>query len=294
MASTIWTWGIDYQGQPLLDAWWTPGWTSQNRDMTSILVPPSAFAPLGFPQNLNYVTVIGNYFDTSANPLSGFLTFWPSTPLTFTVSGITTYMPQRLSGINQTLLGLNQMGDGKIYLWYGQLNVSLMATDNSNMSPASFTYHVKEYYKSGLQYDIVVPGADGTTGTDIHSLIIPGSIRPCSQEDSLYPEEDDIHVRIPVTSSQYIAIDISLLTAGMTENPTLSPVNIAFIAGPTQPQSSNWITAQWAGDTTPYIAQLMIGPNGIALSQGTYQIWAQVILSDGQEPVMPVGFLTIY
>jgi hypothetical protein len=290
VSGNLWTWGVDYQHQPLLDAWWTPGWSAQNKDY--VQVPVGTLTEPGFPSGLTYVTVTGNYFDTSGNPLSGYMTFWPSSALTFIVNGGTTYMPQRFSGTNQTLLGLNQMGDGKIYLWYGQLQVALLATDNANMSPVSFTYHVVEHYYKGRQYDIAVPSADSSVFTDINSLIIPGSICQASEE---IPERDNQdRISIPVSSSQYLAADITTITAGMGWNPTSYPVNFAFISGPTQPASNQWITGQWANDQVPYVAQIMMGPNGYALSAGTYQIWVQVIGPGGQQPVMPVGWLMIY
>lgn len=286
----LWTWGIDVNNQPLLDPWWTPSWTAQNRNKSSIQVPPNQFSQQGFPSGLTYVTVTGNYFDTSGDPLSGFLTFWPSTPLTITSNGQVTYMPQRYAGINQTLLGVNQMGDGRIYLWYGQLNVSLMATDNANMTPASFTYHVKENYFEGLQYDIAVPSADSATTVDIHSLIIPGTIRSVSET---IPDDSDEVVRIAQVSSQPLAADITTIAAGMTFNPTSYPVNFAFISGPTEPQNTDWHAGSWSSTQLPYIAQILIGPNGLQISPGRYQVWVQVI-SPAQVPVVPVGFLEIY
>lgn len=291
MAGNIWTWGIDYKNQPLLDAWWTPGWTSQNRDGASIQVPPNQFAPTGFPQNLNYATVTGNYFDATANPVSGFLTFWPSSPLTFLISGVTTYMPQRFSGVNQTTLGINQMGNANIYLWFGQLSVTLLCTDNANMTPASFTYHVIEHYKGGQQYDIVVPSSDVSTGADIHNLIIPGTI--CSLDQEFDADDDDDRIAIPVTSSQYLAADITNQIGGTGLVPTLYEVDFAFISGPTQPQTSDWHQASWASPNAPYVGQILIGPNGLALSQGTYRIWIRVVALP-QEPVIPVGWVTIY
>jgi hypothetical protein len=288
MPGSLFTWGIDYQNQPLLDAWWTPGWTSQND--AYVQVPPNQFAAPGFPSGLNYVTIVGNYYDSMADPLSGYLTFWPSSPLTITTDNSITYIPQRYSGINQTLLGVNQMGDGKIYLWRGQLSVSLLATDNASMSPASFTYHVRENYFEGLQYDIIVPSADASTAIDIHSLIIPGSVYPVTDD---VPEEIRDFVRIAQTSSQPIAADISTIFAGSSFNPTSYPVQFAFISGPAQPQSSDWVAGTWANDSAPYVATIIVGPNGTALSPGTYQVWARVIATP-IEPVTSVGFLQIY
>jgi hypothetical protein len=290
MAGNLWTWGIDNFGQPLLDAWWTPGWNAQNKDY--IQVPPSQFAPQGFPQDLNYVTVIGNYFDTSSDPLSGYLTFWPSSALTYQSGSAYTYIPQRYSGINQTLLGLNQMGDGKIYLWYGQLNVTLLATDNSFMTPASFTYHVKEHYLGGQQYDITVPSADVSSYPDIHSLIIPGSVFPVNDEIEEFVRN---FLRIPAVSTQYVVADVTTAAGGMSFSPTSFPVNFAFISGPSEPQESDWVPGGWASEIQPYVAQVLVGPynGGLVLSPGSYQVWVQVV-SPVQVPVMQVGTLEIY
>jgi len=291
MAGNLWTWGIDYRGQPLLDAWWTPGWSAQNKGY--LQVPPTQFAPAGFPQNLTYVNVVGNYFDTSANPLSGYLTFWPSDALTFNQSGVITYLPQRYSGINQTLLGVNQMGNERIYIWYGALSVSLLATDNANMTPASFTYHVKEHFKGGNQYDIVVPSADSSSAINIFNLIIPGSIRPA--DEGFQEEENTDTIRIPVSSSQFLAADVTAITAGFNFNPTSFPVNFAFISGASQPTISQWVAGGWANNDSepPFVASILIGPNGYALAPGKYKVWVQV-LGDDQQPVMPAGFVEIY
>lgn len=287
----LWTLGIDYKGQPLYDAWWTRGWTSQNDSY--IQVPSNQFSAAGFPSNLTYINVVGNFYDSNADPLSGFFTFWPSSALTFNQSGQITYMPQRYSGTNQTLLGLNQRGDGKIYITKGQLWVTLLASDNANMFPATFTYHVKEHWFKGQQYDIFVPSADLSVSVDIHNLIIPGSLKPANEEVD-ENQEAESHVSIPVSSSQFLAADITAIAGGVTENPTSFPVDIAFIAGPTQPQSSDWISASWASMFgPPYIAQIMVGPNGHVLPPGTYKIWARVS-NPPQVPVIPVGFVTIY
>lgn len=164
--------GIDVFNQPLRDAWWTPGWTAQNQSY--LPVPPNQFQAQGFPPGLVYVTVVGNYFDTNGNPMSGYLTFWPSTDVSVTVSGGTTRFPQRLAGQNNSFQGTNQFGTGRIYLWNGQLQVTLMATDNANMTPSSFTYHVTEHFFGGLEYDISVPSIYSSTtgGVDINTLVV--------------------------------------------------------------------------------------------------------------------------
>ena len=293
MAGNLWSWGIDYQGQPLLDAWWTPGWSAQNKDYPQ--VPLNQNAPQGFPQNLNYVTVIGNYFDTQANPLSGYLTFWPSSSLTFIQNGIVTYMPQRFSGINQTVIGMNQLGSERIYLWYGALSVSLLATDNLNMTPSSFTYHVKENFKGGNQYDIIVPGADATSSVYLNSLIIPGTIRPSDDVIDPCDTDSDDTVRIAVTSNQYLAADVTAISAGASFIPTGLPVYFAFMAGASQPANSDWVLGNWANNSAepPYVASILIGQNGHVLTAGTYKVWVKVVAGT-QVPVTPSGYVEIY
>jgi hypothetical protein len=287
-------WSFPYAdtiGEPLVDAFWTPGFTSQNRDYIYATNPFLVNGP-GFPPDLNFVTINGNYYDTSGNPLSGYLTFWPSSPLTFLVDGHYTYMPQRYAGLNYSLLGVNQMGDGKIYLQYGRLLVSVLATDNANMTPVSFTYHVKENYEDGLQYDITAPSADDDTAQDIRSLIIPGSERPVDDDEY----SDNIHDRlnVPVTSSQYMITQITpQMLGGTVANPTAYTVNFAFIAGSSLPQDSDWVAGQWAPSAQYYLAQILVGPNGYQLAQGSYRVWVEIIATP-QVPVFPVGFINIY
>lgn len=286
----LWTWGIDYQNQPLIDAYWTPGWTSQNDKY--VQVPANQFSASGFPSGLIYVNVIGNYFDSSADPLSGYLTFWPSSDLTFNVNGNITYIPQRYAGTNQTSLGVNQMGTGNIYLWKGQLSVSLLSTDNINMNPSSFTYHVTENYFEGLQYDIVAPSVNSSVPVDIHNLIIPGTVRPVNEEFEQVTEA--CFLRIPVVSTQYVVVDISDMVSGFSFNPTQYQVNFAFISGANEPQLSDWKSGQWATKSSPFLAQILEGPSSsVTLSQGLYKVWVQVI-APPQTSVMQAGTLEIY
>lgn len=288
----LWSWGIDYQGQPLLDAWWTPGWTSQNRDGSSVQVPQNNFLAAGFPSGLNYVTVTGNYFDTSSDPISGYFTFWPSDSLMFTVNNVITIMPRRFAGVNQSLLGINQMGDGKIFLRLGQLSVNLLATDNANMQPASFTYHVKEYTLNGMQYDISVPSANAPA-TDIHNLIIPGTIRPVNDDDDDFCRND--RLRILPTESRFVVADITGLLPTGVEAPLSSyPVSFAFVSGMGTPSvTTTWTQGSWVTTSEPFICQCLVGPNGVVLPEGSYRIWVQVT-AGLQLPQVPVGFLDIY
>lgn len=288
---TVYYPGIDYQNQPLTDAWWTPGWTAQNESYLAVI--PGIFSEPGFPPGLTYVNVNGNFFDYDGNPLSGYLDFWPSSNITISVGGGTTYIPQRYAGTNQTMLGLNQFGNGRIYLWNGQLAVTLLATNNANMTPTAFTYHVTEHFFNGNQYDINVP-VSSANPVDIHSLIIPGSlILPDSASTS--PVIPNVTVQIAAISTQYVTANITTAAGGVSFNPLSDTVQFAFILnGARQPLPGDWVTGSWATTSQPYIAQALVGPNsGNVLATGTYVIWVQVLAAP-QSPAIPVGYLVIY
>lgn len=202
-------------------------------------------------------------------------------------------MPQRYAGLNFSLIGVNQMGDGKIYLQYGRLYVSVLATNNINMTPASFTYHVRENFVGGNQYDITAPIADDTQIQDIRSLIIPGTIRPITDEDDDFTE---CWTSIPVTATQYLTTNVTnYSTSGVPQNLTSYPVSFAFETGNDVPGNSDWQPASWAPTTSSNIAQILIGSGagGYPLAVGVYRVWVQVI-TNTQTAVIPVGFLNIY
>lgn len=285
--------GTDTFNQPLRDAWWTPGWTAQNQSY--IPVPPNQFQQQGFPPSLVYVNVIGNYFDTDGNGTSGFLTFWPSSSLTITETGGYAVLEQRFAGQNENIIGMNTLGNGKIYLWNGQLAVALLATDQPSvtMSPSSFSYHVKENFIGGREYDISLPStaaASNTTGTDINTLIVPGSI-----VGHLLPDQS-----FPAFSTQNVIVNLTELVGTLVPpgsasigDPTQFAVQFAFttsqIAAPV-----TWYNATWVTHSAPYIAQLLVGPanGGVTLAKGTYGIWARIV-TPTQVPAIEVGTLTL-
>jgi hypothetical protein len=158
-------------GEPLANPWFTPGWTSQKPLYQ--LVPQTPFTIQGYPAAAVYVTVAGNYFDPDGNPLSGYLTFWPSDDLLLDVSGVITRISRRFSGTNLWDVPGALWGSGRMYLKNGKLLVSLLATDNlpAGVIPSSFTYRVEEHFLGGRKYDISVPSAS-VNPVDINNLII--------------------------------------------------------------------------------------------------------------------------
>lgn len=273
--------GTDYINQPLIDAWWTPGWTAQNDSY--IPIPPNSFTELGYPSGVTVTNVTGSFFDIDGDPISGFFTFFPSSDLTFTVNGQVTYMPRRMVGISFGNLGFNNLGNGRNYLHLGRLSTYLVSTDNANMYPASFFYHVKEHFWKGREYDISVPFTTYANGpVDIHSLIMP----PIDECNTTY---------ISSLSTEYVAVDVSMMAGSLQSNPTSSQVQFAFVNTINQPAANQWVTGLWATGGPPYVAQILQGPTGgtVNLAPGRYAVWIKII-TPTQVPIRNTGTLVIY
>lgn len=272
-------------GEPLANPWYTAGWTAQVPDYQ--VIPKSIFNIAGFPSSAIYVTVSGNFFDDDGNPLGGHLTFYPSSALTMTSDSATTVMPQRFVGTNLFDVAGAFWGTGKMYLRNGKLLVSLLATDNSDvsMSPVSFTYHVVEHWLGGREYDILVPSTS-INPVDINSLIIPGSVNSDSEQ---------IIFSIASISTEFLSADISAKSGGVSFDPTSDEVDFAFISGPTEPQSEDWNAGSWVSGGPPYIAEILIGPDnsGLILAKGSYIVWCKVVTTS-QVPKFSIGTLIIY
>jgi len=185
---------VDYSADPLLPPWYIPGWTNQNE--MNVVAPVSPFVLTTLPTTLTRVNVTATYTDGIGNPMGGYMTFETSNDLLVTVTGVPNTYFTIMAGLVgdipvQAITAWNQEGSGKIHLIYGQLDVVLLATDNSQVTPfatpvdqysitgeqpivpTSWVYHVKEYWLGGRMYDITVPSA--TSPVDINNLIVPGT-----------------------------------------------------------------------------------------------------------------------
>jgi hypothetical protein len=208
----------------------------------------------------------------------------------------TTILEQRFAGENETMLGMNQLGNGKIYIWNGQLQVGLLATNQPNvttMAPSTFSYHVKENFIGGREYDITVPStaaSNNTLGTDINSLIVPGSIVGQTLPNQTFPAFATENVVANLTELVGILVPPGSATLG---NPTQFAVQFAFTSSQFATPST-WYSGTWVTSSAPYIAQILIGPanGGTVLAAGTYGIWARII-TPTQVPAIEVGTLTL-
>lgn len=295
--------------------WYTPGFAYQGMSPeTYVPAPPVPSDPTApFPSDQVMVTVNQYYFDPDRNPLSGFLTFWPSTGFTISEDGVSWYIPQRLCG-TETWPGLDTGQSpwawsmdttGKIYIWLGLLTVILYATDNPSITTddgGMLTYHVAEHFIGGREYEIQVPG--DLTG-DLTSCIIPETIRPFKY-DPLYPmgvmgkrlkarRKPQWRKWQSAGSTEYLTFDTAALgIGGLSVNPTSDPVYIAFMQGTAAPQPGDWQQAQWVSPQAPYQIEFLVGPSGGAysLAAGQYRVWLMIV-DNPSRPELPVGYLNI-
>ena len=99
---------------------------------------------------------------------------------------------------------------------------------------------------------------------------------------------------ISALSTQYVQVPVRAFQQGQPYNPTADVVEMAFVAGWTEPVT--WYPASWAWTIASngyYAIQCLVGPAGAAnLAQGTYSVWVHV--ADNPEvPVASTGTLTI-
>ena len=99
---------------------------------------------------------------------------------------------------------------------------------------------------------------------------------------------------ISALSTQYVQVPVRAWSQGQPYNPTADVVEMAFVAGWTEPVT--WYSASWAWTTAVngyYAIQCLVGPSGEAsLTQGTYSVWVHVA-DDPEIPVANTGTLTI-
>lgn len=189
----------------LVAPWFIPGWTAQ--DKITIEAGQLNLTGPGFPTNLAFVNVTGNYFDANSSPLAGYVTVMMSDSITVEDGGNFYRLPQRYVGImnNKLAFAYNNFGSQRLYTRFGQLNIILFATDQTASSSTvttdsgnAFFYFVTEHWLGGRTFHIQVPSSDASAPVDINSLIVAGTIReykydPVFPDGNVWAPEDDLY-----------------------------------------------------------------------------------------------------
>jgi hypothetical protein len=105
------------------------------------------------PGNLTTIQVTGTFLDSQGNPLSGSISFAP---------------PPELVDINTAIMYSTPVT--AVLDSNGHFSVTLIATDNSTLAPAGWSYTVAENVRTARTYTIYVPHTLGTT-VDLSTLI---------------------------------------------------------------------------------------------------------------------------
>lgn len=96
-----------------------------------------------------------------------------------------------------------------------------------------------------------------------------------------------------VLSSEYVQVQVTATLAGAPYNPSADAVQLAFKPPGAEPQESDWQAGTWTTTANgTYLAQVLVGPDGFALSEGAYATWVQVT-DDPSNPVSVAGTVTI-
>lgn len=181
---------------PLVAPWWIPGWTAQDK-IIELAGGGNVLGP-GFPTNLSFVTVTGNFYDPNSSGIPGFFTLMMSSGITVQDGSSYYRMPARLTGtMNQnTPLAYNNWGNGILYLRLGRLDIEVFATDQTVNGETITTdngqplfYFVTEHFMGGRTYHIQVPSSSSPGPVDIESLIVAGTIQEYNY-DPVFPMGD--------------------------------------------------------------------------------------------------------
>jgi hypothetical protein len=190
---------------PLVAAWWIPGWTAQ--DKINIPANSNNLTGPGWPTNLAFVNITGNYFDSNSSGLSGYVTLMMSSSITIEDNANYFRLPARLTGtMNQSYpFAFNNWGNGRLYVNFGKLSIQVFATDQTASGSTITTdngnalfYFVTEHWMGGRTFHIQVPSSDAGTAVDINSLIVPGTIGeyqfdPVFPDGNMWTPDDDTY-----------------------------------------------------------------------------------------------------
>lgn len=94
-------------------------------------------------------------------------------------------------------------------------------------------------------------------------------------------------------SNEYIRVRVEATESGAVVDPTSLPVSFAFEIDSTEPTS--FTVGAWETDPGPpikYLALILVGSDGVALTDGTYFVWVKIVDSP-EIPVRRVGNLII-
>lgn len=93
--------------------------------------------------------------------------------------------------------------------------------------------------------------------------------------------------RVSVLSTEAVSVAVSADVDGAPYDPTALPVDFAFMQDGAAPGSSDWHAGSWNTSVIgSYAAQVVVGPDGVALAEGRYQVWVQITDADSGETVV--------
>lgn len=106
-----------------------------------------------------------------------------------------------------------------------------------------------------------------------------------------YVGGNPLTIRLSSLSLEYVKVPVVATEDGGEIDPTAYDVEMAFMPEG-EPEEADWASGDWETAGTRYLARCLVGPTGVILADGTYNIWLRITGSP-EVPVKRVGTLVI-
>jgi hypothetical protein len=94
-------------------------------------------------------------------------------------------------------------------------------------------------------------------------------------------------------STEYVRVLVSHKVAGAVVDPTADVGQAAFMIPGQEPTEDDWETSSWESSGDQHWLCCLVGPDGVALPRGTYDVWVRI----ADSPTFPnkkAGALVIF
>lgn len=95
-------------------------------------------------------------------------------------------------------------------------------------------------------------------------------------------------LKIPSISTEYLRTEVESVV-----DPTVYPVDWAFVAPGVEPGALDWVIGTWDPGAAVATARCLVGPEGdVTLADGKYRVWLR-ITADPETPAISFDTLTV-
>lgn len=100
-------------------------------------------------------------------------------------------------------------------------------------------------------------------------------------------------MKIAADSSEHVHVPVSASTAaGDLIDLSADTVEIGFLAEGADNSTTSWNAAAWESGASGTVASVLVGPTGVVLAPGLYQVRVRVT-TQTEQPTMSAGWLSV-